>query len=136
MAFRASGGTRAKSMYGREAGITLIGGILVVLIAGVLVLAAARIVPAYIEAGEISSILSSMKPDARTKSVEQLRAELVEQLTMNSINDVDLSEFEISEQRGQLTISIHHPIEKSFIGNLNFLVDYRHSITVTRASDE
>lgn len=123
-------------MVGREAGITLIGGVLVVLIAGVLVLAAARIVPAYIEAGEISSVLSSMKTDARTQSISKLRGELIEQLTMNSINDVALSDFEFTEQDGQLTISIHHPIEKSFIGNLNFLVDYKHSITVTRETDE
>lgn len=123
-------------MYGREAGITLISGVFVVLVAGILVLAAARIVPGYIEAGEISSVLNSMKPDARTKPIATLRSELVEQLTMNSLDDVNLSEFQFSEQGDQLTISIHHPIQKTFIANLSFLIDYQHSITVTRETDE
>lgn len=123
-------------MRGRQSGITLIAGALVVVIAGVLVLAAARIVPAYIEAGEISSMLASLKQDAQTKSIPQLQTEISDQLTINSINGVQVSDFRFSEANGQLTISIHHPIRKSYIGNLGFVIDYRHSITVNRMEDE
>lgn len=122
-------------MNGRQSGITLIGGTLVVLVAGVLVLAAARIVPAYIEAGEITSMLNNLKPAARTRTISELRTDLADQLTINSINDVQVNEFEFSKNGGQLTISIHHAIKKSYIGNLGFVVDYRHSITVTRAGN-
>lgn len=119
-------------MYSRQAGITLIGGILVLVVAGILVLAAARIVPAYLEAGEIGSVMNSMRDDARTKPLYDLRDELVNRLQLNSLNDVTLSDFTFSENGEQLTLSVSHDIQKSFIGNLGFVVHYRHSITVTR----
>lgn len=121
-------------MYERQAGITLIGGVLVLVIAGVLVLAAARIVPAYLEAGEIGSVMNSMRKDAETKPVYQLRDELVNRLQMNSLGEVPLSDFEFSSHGDELTLSVDHSIQKSFIGNLGFVVHYRHQITVTRNS--
>lgn len=118
---------------GRQRGMTLIGGLILLVLVGGWVYAAIRVVPAYIEDGEIGTTLKGVKNDARTLPIIDIQRELVDQLNINSINDVQASDFKFTMNDGRLTISINHPIEKSFIGNLSFVIHSRHSITVTRS---
>lgn len=118
----------------RQRGISLLGWLLLVVLVGVWVYAAFQLVPAYIENAELGSILSAVKTDARTASLQTIQRDIADQLTINSISDVTTSEFKFAIQGDQLTISINHPIEKSFIDNLYFVLHCRHSITVTRSA--
>jgi hypothetical protein len=117
---------------GRQRGISLIGWLILLILVGGWVYGAIRVVPAYIEDGEIGTTLKGVRNDARTLPIQDIQRELVDQLNINSIDDVKVSEFKFTEDGGKLTISINHPIEKSFIGNLSFVIHSRHSITVTR----
>lgn len=118
----------------RQRGMSLLGGlVLLILIAG-WAYAAFQLVPAYIENAELGSVLTGVKAEARTASLQTIKRDIAAQLTINSINDVTTDEFKFSITRDQLTISIDHPIEKSFIGNLSFVLHSRHSITVTRSA--
>lgn len=119
----------------REAGLSLVSWLFIILLAGLLAFAAFRIVPAYIECAKLDSILSALRTDARTKSIPELRTELSNQLTINSLGDVDLNDFRFTRDGDRLTISIDEPIERSWIANLGFVIHCRHSITVTRGSD-
>lgn len=116
----------------RQRGMTLIAWLIVLVVAGLFVLAAVRLVPAYIEYGEIGSTLNSVRDTARTGSLAQVRNRLANQLSLNSLDDVNANEFKFTLTGDQLTISIDHPIETPFIANLGFVVHCRHSITVTR----
>lgn len=118
----------------RQRGISLLGWLLLVVLVGVWVYAAFQLVPAYIENAELGSILSAVKTDARTASLQTIQRDIADQLTINSISDVTTSEFKFAIQGDQLTISINHPIERSFIDNLYFVLHCRHSITVTRSA--
>lgn len=118
---------------GRQRGISLVGGLILLILVAGWVYAAIRVVPAYIEDGEIGTTLKGVKNDARTLPISDIQRELVDQLNINSIDDVDPDEFKYSREDGRLTISIDHPIEKSFIGNLSFVIHSRHSITVDRS---
>lgn len=118
--------------FARQKGLSLIGWLLLLVLVGGWAYAAIRVVPAYIEDGEISTSLKGVESDAHTLPLRDIQRELVSQLTINSIDDVKASEFKFTMHGDQLTISIDHPIEKSFIGNLSFVVHSRHSITVTR----
>jgi len=120
--------------FSRQGGLSLIGWLLLLALVGGWAYAAVRVVPAYIEDGEIATSLKGVKSDARTMPLRDIQRELVGQLTINSIDDVDADEFKFSMNGDQLTISIDHPIEKTFIGNLSFVVHSRHSITVTRGA--
>ncbi|HEX5314003.1 MAG TPA: DUF4845 domain-containing protein, partial [Gammaproteobacteria bacterium] len=123
-------------MLRRQAGITLIGGILVLIIAGILVLAAVKIVPLYFEAAKLGSVMKSVGESARGDPLGDLRGRLAEQLTINSIDDVPLNQFRFSSQGDQLVISLDHDLKATFIGNLGFVVHYRHSVTVSREGDD
>jgi len=120
--------------FARQGGLSLIGWLLLLTLIGGWAYAAVRVVPAYIEDGEIATSLKGVKSDAGTMPLRDIQRELVGQLTINSIDDVDADEFKFTMNGDQLTISIDHPIEKSFIGNLSFVVHSRHSITVTRGA--
>lgn len=118
----------------REQGMTAIGGLLVLVVAGIFVLAAARLIPAYIEAGEIGSTLHSVRDAARTKSIGEVRSELASQLEVNNLDsDVSLDEFKFTGSGGELTITIDHRIRTPFIGNLGFTIHVHRSMTVKRA---
>lgn len=116
----------------RERGLTLIAWLGVVIIAGVFILAAVRLVPAYVEYGEIGATLNSVRDTARTASLAEVRNRLANQLSLNSLDDVNPNEFKFTVVGDKLTISIDHPIRTPFIANLGFVVHCRRSITVTR----
>ncbi|MGH8161003.1 MAG: DUF4845 domain-containing protein [Gammaproteobacteria bacterium] len=120
----------------REAGLSLISWLIVIVIAGLIVFAAFRVVPAYIESARLGSALASIRQDARTKSVGALRTKLSNQLMIDSLGDVNLDNFKFTRNGNQLTISIDQPIQKSWIGNLGFVIHSRHSITVTRGDGD
>ena len=120
----------------RQRGLSLIGWLLLLILVGGWVYAAVRVVPAYIEDGEIATSLKGVKSDARTMPLSDIQRELVGQLTINSIDDVNANEFKFTMNGDQLTISIDHPIEKKLVGNLSFVVHSRHSITVTRGAGQ
>lgn len=116
----------------QQQGISLIGWLLLLILVGGWGYAAFQVVPAYIESAELGSILNAIKPDAKTASLATIQRDIASQLTINSINDVTTREFKFSMTGNKLTISVDHPIEKQFIGNLAFVLHSRHSITVTR----
>ncbi len=118
----------------RQRGVSLLGWLLLVVLVGVWVYAAFQVIPAYIENAELGSVLSAVKTTAGTASLQTIQRDIADQLTINSINDVTTNEFKFSIEGDQLTISINHPIEKSFIGNLAFVLHCRHSITVIRSA--
>ncbi len=107
--------------------------LLVIVLAGLIALAAFRVVPAYIESARLGSALDGIKKDARTKSINALRAEIANQLTIDSL-DVNPDAFSFARDGDRLTISVDQDIKKSYIGNLGFVVHSHHSITVTRAN--
>lgn len=117
---------------GRQRGISLVGGLILLVLVGGWVYGAIRVIPAYIEDGEIATTLKGVRNDARTLPLRDIQRELIDQLNINSINDVNPNEFKFTENGDNLTISINHPIEKTLIGNLSFVVHSHHSITVTR----
>ena len=121
---------------GRQRGISLVGWLLLIILVGGWVYGAIRVIPAYIEDGEIATTLKGVRNDARTLSIPDIQRELVDQLNINSIDDVNVNEFKFTEGDGTLTISINHPIEKTFIANLSFVVHSRHSITVKRGGSD
>lgn len=118
----------------RQRGVSLLGWLLLVVLVGVWVYAAFQLVPAYIENAELGSVLSAVKTEARTASLQSIQRDIADQLTINSINDVTTNEFKFAVHGDELTISINHPIQKSFIDNLFFVLQSRHSITVTRSA--
>jgi len=116
--------------------MTLIAWLAVLVVAGIFVLAAARLIPAYMEAGEIGSTLHSVRDTARSKSPAAVRSELASQLSVNDIDsDVSLREFKIKESGGTMTITIDHRIRTPFIGNLGFTIHVHRSMTVKRAQE-
>lgn len=118
-----------------QRGLTLITWLLLLVIAGIFVLAAVRLVPAYVEDGELGSTLNSVRDTARTAPLIKIRDKIENQLSLNSLDEeVNIDEFKFALSGDKLTISIDHPIETPFIANLGFVVHARHSITVTRVA--
>ncbi|MGH8128538.1 MAG: DUF4845 domain-containing protein, partial [Gammaproteobacteria bacterium] len=82
----------------RQRGISLIGWLLLIVLVGVWVYAAFLVVPAYIENAELGSVLSGVKTEASTASLETIQRDIADQLTINSIDDVTTDEFKFSIQ--------------------------------------
>ncbi len=116
-----------------EQGMVLISWLLVLVVAGIFILAVVRLVPAYIEYGEIGSVLHAVRDTAMTKPLPEVRSALADQLSVDDLTDVQLQEFKFTTNGNRLTISINHAIPTPFIGNLGFVVHCRRSMTVTRA---
>ncbi|MGH8272364.1 MAG: DUF4845 domain-containing protein, partial [Gammaproteobacteria bacterium] len=118
-----------------QAGLSLISWLIIIVFAALVMFAIFRVVPAYIECARLGSALDSIRNDARTQSISQLRTKLSNQLMIDSASDISVEDFQFTQDNGKLTISIDEPIERSWIGNLGFVVHCRCSITVTRVND-
>lgn len=117
----------------RQGGLTLISWIFVLAVVGIFILAAARLVPAYMEYFSISSALNNIRKEARTASLAKIRSDLSVQLNINGVEDVSAREFRFQTDGNNLTISINHDINTPFIANLGFVVHCDRSITVKRS---
>lgn len=116
----------------RQRGMTLISALVLLIMVGILVLAVARLVPIYVRAFNIGASLDAIRPDAATQAIPTLHKDLNDQLMINGLSNMRASDFHFTQNGDQLTISITRDLRGGFISNLDFMLVYHHSITVTR----
>lgn len=116
----------------RQRGMTLISAIVLLIMVGILVLAAARLVPIYIRAFNIGASLDAIRSEATTQTIPRLHTDLNNQLMINGLSNLRAADFRFIRHGNELTISISRQLRGGFIANLDFMLLYHHSITVTR----
>jgi len=117
----------------RQAGITVIGLLIVVVIAGTLGLAILKIVPLYIERMKIQTVLSDVQTELGTggNTLNGIRNALDARLNIDNL-DVPREEMEIAREGDGYVVRIEREIRTPFVYDLWFLVIVDEEVQISR----
>lgn len=111
--------------YGYQAGMTLVSSLVVLIGLGMTALVAIRLVPVYIEAYEIGSILQAMEadPGLRNSTRGEIQKTFEKRLNVNNINlENDLKMNDIA---GGLQLIVNYQARVHLLGNLDAVASFR-----------
>jgi hypothetical protein len=113
-----------------QRGITLIGFIMVLAVAGIFVFLGMRFVPVYIE---YYSVLKDIKaackePDAPAASLAQMRAKLDRRFFVSYIESVNLNkDIKIIREGDSKLLNVAYQVRRPLIYNIEFIATFEHS---------
>jgi len=122
-----------------QRGITLLGFIIVLSIAGFFAFLGMKIGPAYLE---YMNVLTAMKgvaaePGAATWSAAEIKRSLEKRLYINYVNEkhVGLNNFEVKRQGGEQTLRVVYEVREDLIYNLDYVASFDKTLKLTRTGD-
>lgn len=116
----------------RQRGMTLIGLVLVLAIVGLALLVAIRLVPVYIEAYSIDSVLADIESESRLSgdSRGELRETFGRRLQVNDIESVGPRDLEFREIAGGLEMFVEYEVRVDLLGNIDMVASFRRDAVI------
>lgn len=116
----------------KQKGMTAIGWLLVIAVAGIFVLVALKLIPVYFETYKIGASMESLvtDPKAQGKTPREVRSLLLKRLDINMIYDIKADDIGISQTQNGLSVEIDYEPRILLFGNLYFVVAYDKTVVV------
>lgn len=116
----------------RQAGMTLIGFLMMFLLIGFFALLTLKLAPIYLEHFKISTSLESLKkePDIGAKTKEQILLMLAKRWEINMVNAVTEKDVVFKREPGKLKVQIAYEVTTPIMGNVEALVYFDDAIEV------
>lgn len=115
-----------------QRGLTLISWIIVIvflLFQGVI---AMNVIPVYMTDSSVKSIMQGLPNDsvARNASTKELKIVVAKRLSMNSVYTVTPEHIKVKKGRGENIVTIEYEPRGKLIGNLEYIVSFKHEARV------
>ncbi|NOY63375.1 MAG: DUF4845 domain-containing protein [Gammaproteobacteria bacterium] len=120
--------------YGaRQAGITVTGLVVILVLVGFFGTIAARLVPVYVEHFTVLSSLQSLQEVEKIaeKSKGSIRALLMRRLGINNATNVRDEDVVITKKKGLLRVVVSYEARTKLVGNLDAVASFEDSIEVS-----
>ncbi|MFC3653781.1 DUF4845 domain-containing protein [Dyella humi] len=121
------------TMKSKQSGITLIGFIVVLAVAGFFAYMAMKLVPAYSEyAGVVKAMNQMATEGVDGKTLDQVRRELIRKLDFQYVDDATISPSDITMGQGASgnELRVSYDKEVPFMYNIDFLIHFQKSVPV------
>jgi len=117
-----------------QRGMTFIGWLVVLAIAGFFVLLTLRLLPGYLEFFKIKGVLESLEkePDITQASKTEIRKLISRRLDINSVDDVTAKDFRIEKREGRLIVRIDYEVRVPVLGNVDAVQKFHDQIELVR----
>jgi hypothetical protein len=113
-----------------QRGITLIGFIMVLAVAGFFIFLAMRLVPVYVEYYSVVKNVKAIckEPDAPTASLDEMRKKLANRFIIDYAENFDVKKgMKLVREGDKKTLNIAYEVRKPLIYNLDFVAKFEHS---------
>ncbi|MFB4204660.1 DUF4845 domain-containing protein [Arhodomonas sp. KWT2] len=122
-------------MQGRihtQRGVTITQLLLGLVAAGLLALIAMRLVPVYLEAHSVGTILEGISGQKQFTGNNQkdIRETFSRRLIINDINNIKAKDLQFEEVRGGIEASVEYEVRRPFIANLDFVAHFKKSTLI------
>jgi len=117
----------------RDAGITAIAILIILVLIGCAIFVVFRAAPVYIESYNVSNALQGLQKDLelRSKSVPEIREQLKRAFEVNDVYSVDLkNDVEIKKNGQQISVIIDYEVVKPLFGNVSLLFNFNKSLQI------
>ena len=110
----------------RQAGMTAVGVLILVLLDGIFAFAGLRLVPVYLNymkvSGVISGVLSEFDGTGATRAA--IRSSISRRFDIDSVAEITARDVKVTKQDGGYEIAATYSHKAPFIGNISFVIDF------------
>ena len=116
----------------KQRGMTLLGWVLVALVAMLFVLIALKLFPIYRDSLYIDTVLKDLStdPEARNMSPAELTNTILKRLDINSVYNIQREDIYIEKTGDSKVVSVEYEVRTPFMGNIDFVVYFDKSTEV------
>ena len=122
-------------MRNRQAGMTAIGFILVVVVLGLIGFGVIQLVPVYLENMKILQVLNQTKTnlDGQNASAIEIRKSLAKRANIEALYEVNpAKDFVIKRSPEGYRVTIDYARKKAYFANVSLLAEFEHSVEIIR----
>ena len=122
---------RLASRHGQK-GLGMIGSLLVILVGGLLLTCAIKMIPIYFQNWNIQSILNDLEPefaDVGTVTKKAIENKLSKRLNIDMISAIKVNDIEIKKIKGVFKITANYEKRIHIIGNVDIVMAFDNNST-------
>lgn len=114
----------------KEAGLTGLGFIFILLVLGFFVALGLKLVPVYLEYYNVTTSLQSLKEedDSELSSGQNIKTLLKKRLQINDVTHVTDKDIVIEKQVNGTLVTVAYEVRKNFMGNVDIVVSFKDSV--------
>ncbi len=118
----------------KQAGITLIGFLLILMVVGFFAFLVMRLFPVYTEYYGLRQAMKAVaaEPGIATKPPEQVKASLDRKLYISYVTSVKRNNVRVTRQGGNYLLNVRYEVRGPLLYNLEFIATFDHTETLTR----
>lgn len=111
----------------RMRGLSMVGWMVVIVIAIVLGTAAIRIIPAYLEYSTINTAINNTLQDNRIimQSDNEIRQAIDRRFSVNNVSAISSRDLAISKDGGRLYIGLDYEVREPLFGNIDIVISFQ-----------
>lgn len=116
----------------KQKGLTMISTIVVLVFILFQVVIAMNVIPVYIADATVKKIMAGLPDDvkAREASTKGLEGLVIKRLNINSIYSIKAEHIKVKKGRGENIVTIEYEPRGNLIGNLEFIVSFKHEARI------
>ena len=118
-----------KATKKQQHGLTISGFLLVAIVLIFVAVLAMRLIPAYIQDGEILDVFKAVAhdPDMRSASIRDVQIAYAKRASVNDITAIKLDDVQIDKNENGLTLSASYQVKLPLVANISLLLDFNPS---------
>ncbi len=119
---------------GRAAGFSILGFLLILLMAGFLGLLVIKLFPVYMEHYNVSSSLQSLQHDkgGTLHQGDDVRRRLLRRFSINDVSHVGRKNISVTREANKEVVTVQYEVRKSLFANIDVVVSFNDSISLAK----
>lgn len=117
----------------KHGGLTLIGFLIVLVVAMFFIYCGMRVIPMYLEYHALKNAMSALQanPSAKTMTPAQMKERIERSLWSSyASNNINRSHMHVSRKTGGVNIRVAYSVKKPFLGNISIIGEFDHTVVV------
>lgn len=120
----------------KQSGLSYVGVVFIILIAGGALKITAAIGPAYYDYYTIDKIISALFREGRTGSIDTFKRGLSDRFTINNIREKTPDSFNYSMDGGTLVVELDYEARSNLVGNLDLVAHFKKTYSSDQKVEE
>jgi Domain of unknown function (DUF4845) len=118
-----------KSARKRQLGLSMSGFIVTAIVLIFAAVLAMKVVPAYMQDGEIKKVFDAVAqdPDLKNATIREIQLAYAKRASVQDITAIKLDDVEVDKNDGRITLSASYQVKIPLVANMSLLLDFNPS---------
>jgi hypothetical protein len=117
----------------KQQGVTVLGGLCVLAIAGFIITAGLKLGPLYLDNSFVKAAIDSLsEDDIHTMTDKEIRKKLAANFNINNVRDMDMKDVKIIRDKTHTSVTLDYEKRINFMGNVDVVVKFKNSYDTSK----